>query len=247
MRNIWTLAKREYTNYFTSPIAYTVAFLFLGIVGLIFVLNLLSYSSNPFAASQAPDVRIVTGPMAFLLLLATPALTMRLIADEVRMGTMELLLTAPVRDHELVIGKWFGAFLFMMTLIAITLIYPLILNQIVSPGIDRLLMLSSYLGVILASAALLSLGVGISAVFNNQIAAFFVTLVLFVVLWWLIGAPANILPTGGEVFRYLDLSAQVYDNFNEGIIPLSGIVYFLSLISTGLFIGTVAVEIRRWR
>ncbi len=247
MRNIWTLAKREYTNYFTSPIAYTVAFLFLGIVGLIFVLNLLSYSSNPFAASQAPDVRIVTGPMAFLLLLATPALTMRLIADEVRMGTMELLLTAPIRDHELVIGKWFGALLFMMTLIAITLIYPLILNQIVSPGIDRLLMLSSYLGVILASAALLALGVGISAVFNNQFAAFFVTLVLFVVLWWLIGAPANILPTGGEVFRYLDLSAQVYDNFNEGVIPLSGIVYFLSLISTGLFIGTVAVEIRRWR
>jgi ABC-2 type transport system permease protein len=108
-------------------------------------------------------------------------------------------------------------------------------------------MISAYLGVILAAAALLGLGVGISAIFDNQIAAFFSTLVLFVILWWLIGAPANILPTGGEVFGYLDISAQLYNNFNEGVIKLSSVVYFLSLTSLGLFIGTTAVEIRRWR
>jgi ABC-2 type transport system permease protein len=247
MRNIWTIAKREFNNYFSSPIAYAVAFLFLSIVGIIFVLNLLAMSNSPYGYSDAPDVRMVTGPMAFMLMLAAPALTMRLLADEVRMGTMELLLTAPLRDYELVVGKWLGAFLFILVLIGVSLVFPLMLNQMVKPGIDQMQMISAYLGVILAAAALLGLGVGISAIFSNQIAAFFTTLILFVILWWLIGAPASILPTGGAVFSYLDMSSQIYNNFNEGIIKLSSLVYFLSLTSLGLFVGSSAVEIRRWR
>jgi len=247
MRNIWTIAKREFNNYFSSPIAYTVAFLVLTIIGVIFVLNLLSFSNNPYGMTEAPDSRIVTGPMAFMLMLAIPAITMRLLADELRMGTMELLMTAPLRDFELVIGKWLGAFLFILVLIGISLIFPLILNQFVKPGIDQMQMIAGYLGVILAASALLGLGVGISALFDNQIAAFFSTLVLFVILWWLIGAPANILPVGGEVFAYLDMSSQVYNNFNEGVIKLSSVVYFLSLTSLGLFVGSTAVEVRRWR
>jgi len=247
MRNIWTIAKREFKNYFSSPVAYTVAFLVLTIIGVIFVLNMLSLSSNASGMSNAPDSRIVTGPMSFMLMLAIPALTMRLVADELRMGTMELLMTAPLRDYELVVGKWLGAFLFILVLIGVSLVFPLMLNQIVKPGIDQLQMMAGYLGVILASAALLGLGVGISALFSNQIAAFFTTLVLFVFLWWLIGAPANILPTGGEVFAYLDMSSQVYNNFNEGIIKLSSVVYFISLTGLGLFIGATAVEVRRWR
>ncbi len=247
MRNIWTIAKREFNTYFSSPVAYAVAFLFLSIVGIIFVLNLIMFSNNPYGYADAPDVRMVTGPMAFMLMLATPALTMRLLADEVRMGTMELLLTAPLRDYELVIGKWLGAFLFILVLIGISLVFPIMLNQMVTPGIDQMQMLSAYLGVVLAAAALLGMGVGISAIFSNQITAFFTTLVLFVILWWLIGAPANILPSGGEVFSYLDMSSQIYNNFNEGVLKLSSIVYFLSLTSLGLFIGSTAVEIRRWR
>lgn len=247
MRNIWTIAKREFDLYFLSPVAYTIAFLFLFIVGLIFVINLGSLSLNQFGFSSAPDIRIVTGPMAFLLLLTTPAITMRLVADEVRMGTMELLLTGPIRNFELIAGKWLGAFLFVLTLIAFSLVFPIILNRLVSPGIDQMQMLAAYLGVILLAAAFLGLGVGISALFSNQIAAFFSTLVLFILLWWLVGAPANILPSGGEIFRYLDMSAQFYDNFNSGILPLSGIVYYLSLTALGLFIGTISIEIRRWR
>jgi len=247
MRNIWTIAKREFANYFSSTVAYAVAFLILIIIGLIFVLNLIIFSSNPYGLSSAPDVRMITGPMAFMLMLAIPALTMRLLADEVRMGTMELLLTAPLRDYELVVGKWLGAFLFILVIIAISLIFPIMLNQMVSPGIDQMQMMAAYLGVILTAAALLGLGVGISAIFDNQIAAFFTTLVLFVVLWWLIGAPANILPTGGAVFSYLDLSGQLQNNFTEGIIKLSSLVYFISLTCLGLFVGSTAVEIRRWR
>ncbi len=247
MSNIWTIAKREFNNYFSSPVAYTVAFLVLTILGVIFVLNIMSFSSNQYGITTAPDARIVTGPMAFMLMLSIPALTMRLIADEIRMGTMELLMTAPLRDFELVIGKWLGAFLFILVLIGISLIFPLMLNQLVKPGIDQMQMISGYLGVILAAAALLGIGIGISALFENQIAAFFTTLVLFVILWWLIGAPANILPSGGEIFAYLDMSSQVYNNFNEGVIKLSNVVYFLSLTGLGLFIGSTAVEVRRWR
>jgi len=246
MRNIWTIAKKEFSQYFISPIAYAVAFLLLGVTGLIFVLTIMNFSVNSFTVS-APDSSSLTSVIAFLLMLFTPALTMRLIADEVRMGTMELLLTAPLRDHELVIGKWLGAFLFILVLIAVTLIFPLILNGLVKPGIDQRLMMSGYLGVVLVAAALLALGVGISAVFSNQIAAFFTTMALFIVLWWLIGAPASLLQEGGKIFTYLSISSQFYDNFNQGVISLTGIVYFLSLTSLGLFIGSTAVEIRRWR
>ena len=247
MRNIWTIAKKEFTQNFVSPIAYLVALLFLAVVGLIFLLNILSLQNSQFGGAEAPDASAVTGPMAFLLILAIPALTMRLIADEVRMGTMELLLTAPLRDYELVVGKWLGAFLFILVLVGVTLISPLMLNQMVTPGIDQTKMMAGYLGILLTAAALLGLGVGISALFSNQIAAFFTTLVLFIVLWWLIGAPANILQTGGGIFSYLDMSSQFYNNFNQGTVSLSGVVYFLSLTTLGLFVGSSAVEIRRWR
>jgi len=246
MRNIWIIAKKEFSQYFLSPIAYSVAFLLLGIVGILFTLTILQISQSP--GTTTPDSRNITYATAFLLMLLTPALTMRLIADEVRMGTMELLLTAPLRDYEMVIGKWLGAFLFILLLIATTVIFPIIFNKLSDNGIDKILMISNYLGVILVAAALLALGVGISAIFSNQIAAFIVTLALFIVLWWLIAAPANLLPGGGgEIFTYLSLSTQFSDNFIQGSVSPSSIVYFLSVTGLGLFIGSTAVEIRRWR
>jgi ABC-2 type transport system permease protein len=247
MRNTWTIAKREYRNYFSSPLAYIVMLLILGVVGIIFVLNLLALTSNPFGMSGAPDAGMVVGPMAFLMVFSAPALTMRLLADEQRMGTLELLLTAPVRDWELVFGKWLGAFLFILTVILITLIYPLILHNLTDPGIDQMLMLSSYLGITLISAAFLSVGVSISAMFSNQFAAFFTSMGVLVVMWWLIGAPANYLAQGGEVFSYLDMNIRFYNSMLQGIINLSDLVYFVSITALGLFIGTVAIESRRWR
>jgi ABC-2 type transport system permease protein len=195
-----------------------------------------------------PDISPITGAFGFLLVLSIPAITMRLLADEARMGTLELLLTAPVRDFELVAGKWLGGLLFMLTILAITLVYPLILNNLVTPGIDQQLVISSYLGVALVIASFLALGVGISAIFTNQVAAFFITLSVFVFLWWLIGFPAQVLQgTASEVFRYLDMKTHFYDALNIGNIRLSDLVYFFSLIALGLFIGTTAVEVRRWR
>jgi ABC-2 type transport system permease protein len=142
-----------------------------------------------------------------------------------------------------------GGFLFILTVLAVTLIYPLLLQFVlVSPGIDQQLVISSYLGVILATAAFLALGVGISAAFTNQVAAFFVTLSVFVFLWWLVGFPAQLLQgTGGEIFQYLSMQSHFYDAFNQGRVYLTDIIYFVSLIALGLFIGTSAIESRRWR
>ena len=249
MRNIWIIAKREYNHYFISPIAYVVAFMILLTTGIIFAINIFYFIQNAFQAfGQVPDISPITGAFGFLLVLSIPAITMRLLADEARMGTLELLLTAPVRDFELVAGKWLGGLLFMLTILAVTLVYPLILNNLVAPGIDQQLVISSYLGVILVTASFLALGVGISAAFTNQVAAFFITLSTFVFLWWLIGFPAQVLQgTASEIFRYLDMKTHFYDALNIGNIKLSDLVYFFSLIALGLFTGTTAVEIRRWR
>jgi ABC-2 type transport system permease protein len=250
MRNIWIIAKREYNHFWISPIAYVVAFLILLTTGIIFAINILYFIQNAFQTfGQTPDIGPITGAFGFLLVLSIPAITMRLLADEARMGTLELLLTAPVTDFELVAGKWLGGFLFILTIVGFTLVYPLILHFVlVSPGIDQQLVISSYLGVILLAASFLALGVGISAVFTNQVAAFFVTLSTFVLLWWLIGFPAQLLQgTASEVFRYLSMQSHFYDAFNRGSVYLTDIIYFVSLIALGLFIGTTAIESRRWR
>src|SRR6188474_1944041 len=181
MRNIWTIAKREYNHYFISPLAYVVAFIILMPLGIYFAVIVFATSQQAFSGAPPPDISPITWLFCFLLVFTTPVLTMRLISDEARMGTLELLLTAPIRDFELVVGKWLAGFLFILSVLAITLIYPIILNGIaigsftilpslVSPGLDRQLMFSAYMGVILVAASFLAIGVGFSALFSNQIA-----------------------------------------------------------------------------
>ncbi|CAG1015309.1 hypothetical protein ANAEL_05229 [Anaerolineales bacterium] len=247
MRNIWTIAKREFDNYFNSPLAYVVAFAMLLPMGIYFSLIVWVSAQQSMMGGPAPESTPINWLFVFLMIFLSPALTMRLLSDEARMGTLELLLTAPVRDFELVAGKWLGAFLFVLGLALLTLIYPLILNNFVSPGIDWMVILSSYIGLILISAALLALGTGISAIFTNQFAAFFVTLGLFFFLWFMVNLPASYLSTGGDVLNYLSLSNHFSQSMNNGTINLGDIVYYLSLIALGLFTGTTAVEIRRWR
>jgi ABC-2 type transport system permease protein len=243
MRNIWTIAAREFKLYFATPAAYLIAFMILLVLGVIFYANLVGAMMQQFA----PGVDVVLGPMVTLLLFGVPAITMRLIAEEQRMGTIELLLTAPVRDYELVIGKWLGAFLFLLVLIAVTWVYPIVLNSLVDPGIDQGPLLTGYLGITLICAALVALGVMMSSFFSNQIAAFFATLVLFL-LMWLISLPSQAAGLGGsDLLGYLDFSEHFYNTLFRGIIDLSDIVYYLSVTALGLFLGSVVVEMRRWR
>jgi ABC-2 type transport system permease protein len=248
MKTIWTIAKREYDNYFNSPLAYVVMFSILMPLGIFFTVILYASAQQAFfGGGGAPDTLQINWLFVFLMVFLAPALTMRLISDEARMGTLELMLTAPVRDFELVVGKWLGAMLFVLTAAVVTLIFPVVLNNFVAPGIDWLTVISSYIGLILVTSAMLALGVGISAVFNNQFAAFFLTLGLFFFLWFMVALPAGYLQESGEVLNYLSMSYHFSQNINQGTMTLGGITYFLSLTALGLFIGTTAIEIRRWR
>jgi ABC-2 type transport system permease protein len=180
------------------------------------------------------------------LLFVMPAITMRSIAEEMRMGTMELLLTAPVKDWELVVGKWLGAFLFMLSLLAVTWIFPIVLNFLVKPGIDQGILLSGYLGLVLMVASLVGVGVFISSLFNNQLVVFMVSLALVLVFWLVRPSSSTTGGLGSQILSYLNFIDH-YLNFFQGTIDLSDIVYYLSLTSLALFLGTVSIEIRRWR
>lgn len=248
MRNIWTIAKREYDQYFVSPVAYVVAFAILLTTGVIFAINFFFYTQNAMQGFGVPDFAPISGTFVFLLVLSAPALTMRLISDEARMGTLELLLTAPIRDYELVIGKWLGAMFYILSLLLITLIFPIITSRFVTPGIDWSVILTSYLGMILLAGVFLALGTAVSAMFTNQVTAFFVSLALFIALWWLIGFPAQVISgDSARLFQYLDMKTHFYGALDSGVINLSDLVYYVSLIALGLFTGSAAVEMRRWR
>jgi ABC-2 type transport system permease protein len=249
MNNIWTIAKREYDNYFNSPLAYVIMLAMLLPLGIFFAVILYVSAQQAFlgGGGSAPDTSQINWLFVFLMVFLAPALTMRLISDEARMGTLELMLTAPIRDFEFVAGKWLGAMMFVLSIAVITIVYPLVLNNFISPGIDWRLVIASYIGLILVTSAMLALGVGISAIFSNQFAAYFVTLGLFFFLWFMIALPAGYLQEGGEILNYLSLSYHFSQNMNSGSMTLGGIAYYLSLTALGLFVGTTAIEIRRWR
>jgi len=243
MHNIWTITRREYNYYFSNPAAYLVAFMVLLILGILFYANITAAILQQYPAS----VQIIIGPLTTLLLFATPAITMRLLAEEQRSGTMELLLTTPIRDWELILGKWLGAFLFVLTIVLTSLIFPVFLNQMVEPGIDQGLLISGYLGVLLFSAALVAIGVAVSSLFSNQIAAFFSTLGVYLLLW-LIGTPAQAMGgAGSKLLSYLDFGEHFYATFFQGIVDMSDVVYYLSVTALALFLGTISIEVRRWR
>ncbi|MEK6752617.1 MAG: ABC transporter permease [Chloroflexota bacterium] len=247
MRNIWTIAKREYDNYFNSPLAYVVAFAILLPLGIYFALILYVSAEQALFGGGVPESTPINWLFVFLMIFLSPALTMRALSDEARMGTLELMLTAPVRDFELVAGKWLGAMLFVLSLAVVTLVFPIILDNLITPGIDWKVVLSSYIGLVLVVSALLAVGVGISAIFTNQFAAFFSTLGLFFFLWFMISLPASYLQESGEVLNYLSLSNHFSSSMNIGTINLGDLTYYLSLTVLGLFVGTTAIEIRRWR
>ncbi|HMN59976.1 MAG TPA: ABC transporter permease subunit [Anaerolinea sp.] len=243
MRNIFYIARKELKMIFISPVAYAVALAIFLIMGILFYSNVL----GAVYQQVAPSLQIVIGPLATILLFTIPAITMRTVADEQRTGTLELLLTAPVRDWELVIGKWLGSLCFVLIVLLVTWVYPIILNTLVDPGIDQGVLVSGYLGLFLMFAAFLAVGVAVSSLFSNQIAAFFTTLGIILVLW-MIGFPSTVMgAAGGGLLKYLDMSEHFYPTFYQGIIELKDIIYYLSVSALALFLGSISVETRRWR
>ena len=245
MRNVWIIARREYKLFFISPVAYIVAFFFMILLGYFFYSALRDAIIQATYQAYAPTVQIVISPLVTLLLFVMPAITMRSISEELRMGTMELLLTAPVKDWELVVGKWLGAFLFMLSLLAVTWIFPIVLNFLVDPGIDQGILIASYLGLVLMVSSLVAIGVFISSLFNNQLVVFLVSLAIVLIFWLVRPASTSAGGLGNQILTYLNFIDH-YLNFFNGTIDLSDVVYYISMTSLALFLGTVSVEVRRW-
>jgi ABC-2 type transport system permease protein len=247
MRNIWTIARREYKLYFANPVAYIMAFVIFLVLGIFFFLNL-TYAEQSLGQVPPPGVDVVTNLVMFLLVFICPAVTMRSISEEQRLGTMELLLTAPVNDWELIVGKWLGAWLFVLTIVAVTWIYPILLNVLETPGIDQGPLITGYLGILLGSATFLALGIAISSLFSNQVATFITTFGILFIGWWLFRIAAQVAsPSAAALLNYLDLSGHFYNTLVSGVIQLNDVVYYLSVTSLALFVGTMVVETRRWR
>lgn len=244
MRNIWTIAKKEFSSYFHSPIAYIVGVVIFLLLGIIFWIE---FSQAMQTQTYAPDPRSVLGLFIYLMLLCTPFLTMRTITEENRMGTLELLLTAPVRDHELIIGKWLGTMLFFLVMIAMTWIYPIILNFMVKPGIDQAVLVVNYLGIILLASALTAIGVFISSLFSNQVAAMLTGLGVMLLLWLMTSLAQFAQGFLGDLLRYIGFIGQYSEGFMYGVIELKSVVYFISMTVLCLFLGSRVIESRRWK
>ena len=243
MRNVWTVAKREFNMYFASPVAYAFSFVILLVLGVFFYADFV----NAAVQQGSPDPTRTISLFVTLLLFFSPAVTMRLMAEEQRTGTIELLLTAPVREWELVTGKWLAAFSFVTILVAASSIYALILSRFVSPGLDNGLLAAAYLGLLLIVAAFLAMGVFVSTLFTNQIAAFFGIMAVSLLLWVISYPVQNASGPVAEVLKYLDFSNHFYNNFFRGVIDLTDVVYFVSVSFFFLFMAARVVESRRWR
>lgn len=236
MRNVLAIARREIIAYFASPIAYVVLAAFLGVIGYFFPL-ILFYS-------QQATLEYVLSDMAFVLLLITPLLTMRLLAEEQRLGTIELLLTSPVRDWELVAGKFLASLAFLTILLVLSAYTSLILFQVGNP--DPGPILTGYLGIFLLGGSLLAIGLLLSSLTQNQIVAAVLSLVIMILLWLLSALAGALEPPVSDVL----LSMAIFEHFSDfvkGIISLKDVVFYLSLMALTLFLTTRSVETRRWR
>lgn len=236
MKNAWLIARRELASYFTSPIAYAVTAVFLLVAGYLFWV-ILYYS-------REATMRYLFYNVTTLLLLVGPALTMRLIAEERRTGTIELLLTSPVRDGEVIAGKFLAALGLWALMLALTLVYPALLKLFGNPDFGPIV--SGYLGLLLAGGAVLALGVIASTVTSNQVIAALVAFGLSLFLW--LADALQGIATGalGSFFSYLSMSTHFYD-LAKGVIDTRDVVFYLSLTFGSLFVATRLLETRRWK
>ena len=256
MRNILTLAGKEMKLYFISPIAYVVGMVFLAISDYLFYLQVGLYSSLSMQMMRfqgnLPQLNIHQAvflptflSMSIILLLIMPLLTMRLIAEEKKTKTNELLLTSPLTITEIVLGKFLAAWTIYFLLLALTLHMPILLG--VFTQITWKPLLSSYLGLFLMGGVFLAIGLFASSLTENQIVAAVISFGILIG-FWLIGVSAQNAgeSPAGQVATYLSLLAHL-ENFVKGLIDTRDLTYFVSMITLGLFLTHRVVESQRWK
>jgi len=235
VRNTTTIALKEFKSYLASPMAYVVTGIFLVFTGFFFQSSLTTYSET--------SIRGFLGWGSILLLLLAPVLTMRLLAEEKKMGTLELLLTAPVRDNEVIVGKFLGSLGILTAMLALTFYYPLLLMWFGDPDWGPIA--TGYLGLFLLGGASLAVGLFASSLTSNQIVAAVVAGGVLFALWF-VGMAADLLPEAmGEVIGYLSLSSH-FPDFMRGMIDTRGIIYYLSITVLFLFLAIRSLENSRW-
>ena len=237
--NILAIARRELSAVFVSPVGWVVAVVFV----------LLVSSFGFFGSVLAGSVATMDGVFGtisnFLVLVLVPVITMRLIAEERSQGTLELLLTSPVRDWELAVGKWLGAFAFYVLLLATTVVYVVLLAM--HAPIDYGLIAATYIGLLLVGAAAIAIGVLMSSTTRNQIIAYLLSLGVLLVVWY--AAFVLVFFTRPPLNRFFDFVSGYnrYQTFSLGQVTLRDAVYFLTITVAALFLTTRLLESRRWR
>jgi ABC-2 type transport system permease protein len=253
MRNTLAIANKELRGYFASPIAWIILGLFALLFGYFFTAYLNYFVKNSLQAQLGGGQPVNVNQMMIrpllqnatvIILFLLPMITARTYAEEKRSGTIELLLTSPVTDVEIILGKFLGAMGLYAGLLLVTLVYIAILFVYGNPEWRPLV--SGYLGLLLVGGSFVSMGLFISSTTKNQIVAGIATFVVFLLFWivsWLADSAG---PTGGAILSYLSITEH-FDDFGKGIIDTKHLVYYLSFISLGLFLTVKSVDTERWR
>jgi ABC-2 type transport system permease protein len=254
VRNVLAIANKEFRSYFASPIAYILIGLFALLFGWFFYVFLMAFVQQSeqmmqFGGGGGANVNqmMIRGLFqntAVIILFVMPMITMRTYSEEKRSGTIELLLTSPLTDPEIIIGKFLGALALYAAMLLVTMFYIAILFRIGNPEWRPIV--AGYLGLLLMGGCFLSTGLFISSLTKNQIVAGFLTFATFLMLWIINWMGESSGPTTRDVLNYLSITEH-FDDFSRGIIDTKHLVYYLSFITFGLFLTAKSVDSERWR
>lgn len=237
MQNVYNIASRQFRSYFNGPVAYIVAISLLGVVGFMFW--------TFFFLQGRATIHEMFNWMGYVMVIAAPALTMGLIAEEKHSGTIELLLTMPVRESEVILGKFLGAFGLYLVIVLLTLVNPIAVSNF--GDLDWGPVFTGYLGLVLEGAAMLALGLMASSWTDNQLVAFFVSLFLLAIVGWLVPAAARFVATGAFATFLESISFSHHlESMSRGVIDMRDVLFFVSLTVVGLLVSFQALESRRW-
>ncbi len=254
MSNILAIAQKELKAYFASPIAYIVIGLWALLYGY-FYSSLLGYfvrqsiQGSQFGGPQTLNIneqmlRLLFQNVTILVLFLMPMITMRTYAEEKRSGTIELLLTSPVTDLQIILGKFVGALGLYGAMLAATIVHILILFIYGNPEWKPIA--TAYLGLLLFGGCFISAGLFISSLTKNQIVAGTASFAVFLLLWILDWMGSFTGPTVSALLSYLSIVGH-FDDFSKGVIDTTHVIYYVSFITFGLFLTAKSVDSERWR
>lgn len=235
MQNTLTIAGRQFRAYFNGPVAYVVLAFSLFLVGFLFW--------EPFFLMNRASVREMFRFLSYTLVFGVPAITMGLIADERRSGTLELLITMPVRESEVILGKFLGAIGLITVLLLCTVPYAISVEQL--GDLDWGQVFTGYLGLFFQACAMVALGLAASSFTDNQLVAFFVSFFVFA----MIAVAGFYLPlvAGGYASVIESLTFDFHrESMGRGVIDSRDVIYFLSFAGIFLMLAFRALESRRW-